>query len=51
MKTEPRERIPPTIAQTFVRKCKNGTCSSVKVTYIRFHKLNTSRKAFNKIFK
>lgn len=29
-----REReTPPTIAQTLVRKCKNETCSSVKVTW------------------
>jgi len=25
--------IPPTMAQTFVKKCKNDMCSSVNVTY------------------
>lgn len=27
-----RKKLPPTIAQTLVRKCRNETCSSVKVT-------------------
>lgn len=34
-KTEDKKEdpyIPPTMAHTLVRKCKNETCSSVKVT-------------------
>jgi hypothetical protein len=27
------QELPPTIAHTFVRKCKNEMCSSLKVTY------------------
>lgn len=32
-------KIPPTIAHTFVRKCKNSTCCSSNITYTNQSKL------------